>query len=148
VKGTRRNKSFKIVFFSLGFVILISRKDNSLQVTMNRLVKTYTESSPRPNTIPACHLANLTALIGSIYVACAESGDDLFTIYPGLEQKNPFYFFKNQKKIQFFFLLVIFTRKKKVSFKEFVFSPSDFHKDKFVWTFQIKYISLAVKNPP
>jgi len=30
----------------------------------------------RVQTLPACHLANLTSLIGSIYVASAENGDD------------------------------------------------------------------------
>jgi len=68
----------------------------------------------------------------------------LFTICPGLQRKkllSLFYFLKKKLK-KYIFLLVIFTRRKNFN----LFSPYDFYKEIFVLTFQLKDVSLAVKN--
>jgi len=63
-------------------------------------------------------------------------------IYGGLFTAREIYFIWKVQTI--FFLLVIFTRRKK-KFKH-LFYPFHFNKENLFWTFQIKYISLAVKN--
>jgi len=84
----------------------------------------------------------VTSLIGSIYVAHSESGDD--SIYnlsrPTTKPNYPFYFFKKIKKINFF--SCHFHEEKK---KSIFFSPWDFSKEKhFLEPF--KKNSLAVKK--
>jgi len=62
-----------------------------------------------------CYLANLTSLIGSIYVASAESGDDYIYVGPGLQQKKKILLVIFTRRNKFFFSLLFWQDKKKFS---------------------------------
>jgi len=51
-------------------------------------------------TLPVCHLANLTSLIGSIYVASAESSNDsIYNMSSLSEKKFSLLFSKEEKNV-------------------------------------------------
>jgi len=64
---------------------------SAISHNLYRIVSTF-------KTLPACHPANLTSLIGSIYVTSAESGDDsIYNLSRPTTKKIFFSFFQEEK---------------------------------------------------